>query len=336
MVAKAVGMDIGYANIKVLADGGVKAIIPSIVGTPNEARFKLVGKDEYIIVQDAAGEMHNVGLGAIEQSRFTARQEDRGWIHTNEWDVLLRAALSTLHKVGMTEALVVTGLPVAFFSQDRDEMRKLIEGTHTIQLKDAAPVIINVTRCLVIPQGMGTVLDAGLDASGNIANPAVANGRVGVIDIGGKTTNLLHAHKMGDVAPETDSIALGGWDAVRAIRDPLQTLCAGVDYKDHEVADAIQAGHINYRGKPLDLSEIIAKTFDPMAAQIVAKARQLWAGEGAKLDAILLSGGGSTLLGGRIMQALGHSNITVVNEPVFSNVRGYYKLAIRARNAQGG
>lgn len=332
-MTKPIGLDIGYAQVKIVAEG-IQHAFPSIVGTPDQSSFNLSETQRYMLVKDAEGHLHNVGQGAIDQSRFTARQEDRGWITSKEYDILLKAALS-LVTTGSEHLTLVTGLPVAFYGQDKDTLTNVIRKTHAIELQGAERAIAIVDRMKVIPQGMGAVLDVGLNMDGDIADALVASGSVGVVDIGGKTTNLVHSRKLGDVPTETDSISLGGWDAVRALRDPIQSLCPGVDYKDHEISDAIARGAITYRGTAVDLTQVVADTLEPMAAQIVSKARQLWQGSGAKLDAILLSGGGALLLGERIAALLEHGNVRTVDDSVFANARGYYKLAVRAVKAGG-
>lgn len=326
---KPVGLDIGYAQTKVVSTNH-QSVFPSIVGTPDQSQFQLNEGSRYLLIQGADGKLYNVGQGAVEQSRFTARQEDRNWITSKEYGVILTAALSTLLQTGTEHFTLVTGLPVAFYGQDKDTLTEVIRKTHAIIRPNQDRAIAVVDRMKVIPQGMGAVLDVGLNMEGDISDALVASGSVGVIDIGGKTTNLIHSRKLGDVPTETDSISMGGWDAVRALRDPIQSLCPDVDYKDYEIADAIARGHINYRGKQVDLQSTVAATLEPMAMQIVSKARQLWQGSGAKLDAILLAGGGSLLLGEWIMKMLDHGNIRVVEDSVFSNARGYYKLAVRA------
>lgn len=320
------GIDIGYANIKTRSNHG-HSIFPSLVGTPEKSEFKLMGTGNIfaITIED---KQYNVGQAAIEQSRFTSRQEDRTWYNSIEYKVLMHAAYSTIQAQGKLELLVVTGLPVAFYANDKNALKAQFEGEHLVVRDERMPLNVTVSKCVVIPQVMGALLNEALDDQGTITNAKIAKGRIGVIDIGGKTSNFLHAVDMGNIERETTSINLGAWDAVRAMRGPIEEICPDANYADHEISDAILTGAIKYRGNPIDIRNITANVLDPMTTQIIAKAKELWPGGGARLDAILLSGGGAMLLGDRIKAQLEHGNIRIVDDAVNANVNGYYKLAL--------
>lgn len=321
-----IGIDLGYAAVKVVTSAQ-RIQFPSIVGTPEQSTFKIGSAQTFTItLNDRA---YNVGDAALEQSRFTTRQEDREWYKSQEYLVLLHAALSSLYKEGHKECVVVTGLPVAFYESDKAAIRSLYEDSMHLVKRDQNLVMpINIVRCYVIPQVMGTLLNEALNSAGQIADFKMAEGRIGVIDIGGNTSNFLHAHKMGDVKRETASINLGGWDAMRAVRPIVEDKCPDVEYADHEVSQAIAEGSIQYRGELVDLSDAIAPILDPMAEQLIAKAKELWPGGGARLDTILLSGGGSLVLGERIKAQIDHTDIRIVEDAIFANANGYHKLAL--------
>lgn len=321
-----IGIDLGYANVKIVTSTQ-RVQFPSIVGTPEKAAFNMGTLQNFTITVNKR--TYNVGEAALEQSRFTTRQEDREWYKSTEYLVLLHAALSTLYKEGLKEVVVVTGLPVAFYESDKDAIRSLFENDiHLVVRDDRMVMPINIVKCYVIPQVMGTLLNQALNKTGQIADQKIAEGRIGVIDIGGNTSNFLHAHKMGDVKKETTSINLGGWDAMRAIRPIVEDAAPDVDYADHEISQAIADLSIRYRGDTVDLTEQIAPILDPMAEQLIAKAKELWPGGGARLDTILLSGGGALILGERIKQHLNHADIRIVDDALFANADGYHKLAM--------
>ncbi len=320
-----IGIDLGYASVKVIA-AGKQMQFPSIVGSPERSAFRFGSDNIFTITID--NRTYNVGESAIEQSRFATRQEDRDWYKSREYLVLLHAALSSIWPAGHHEAVCVTGLPVAFYEADKTELKELFEQEMHIVIRDGNTAVpVNIVKCYVIPQVMGTLLNEALNSDGQIVNPTIAEGRVGVIDIGGNTTNFLHAYKMGDIKRETTSINLGGWDAMRAVRPMIEEKCPDVQYADHEISEAIARGTIRYNGADIDLTDSVAPILEPMAEQLIAKAKELWPGGGARLDTILLSGGGSLLLGDRIAAQLSHSDVKIVEDSVFANASGYYKLA---------
>lgn len=325
-----IGLDIGYSAVKAVSDKR-HVTFPSIVGTPDLARFGLSAGQE--IVLDTANGPLLVGQGAVEQSRFVNRREDRAWIESDEYYTLFLAALSELSGATSVDVTLVTGLPVAFYS-DHDHLAGILRGEHHIARAGRRAQLIRVLDCRVIPQPFGALLSAALDDRGRIVPPArdIVNhdlaGRVGVIDIGGKTTNILSVSRLRELARETASLSLGGWDVVRAVREALAVRCPGLDLRDHQLVEAIAARQVNYYGDPVDLGPIVEPILEPLAEQIIAQATQLWNG-GAGLDAILVAGGGALLLGERICRHPNFRHARLVDDPIFANAIGYWKLAMR-------
>jgi plasmid segregation protein ParM len=149
---------------------------------------------------------------------------------------------------------------------------------------------------------------------------------VGVIDIGGKTTNLLSVDRLSEIGRETASVSVGAWDVVRAIRGYLSDHCPELELRDHSVMDAIIARQVKYFGEPVDLGKVIDAALVPMAEQVIAEATQLWNGA-ARLDVILVTGGGALLLGSAIKSRFRHAR--VVDDPVFANALGFLRFAQR-------
>jgi len=147
-----------------------------------------------------------------------------------------------------------------------------------------------------------------------------------VIDIGGKTTNLLSVRRLAEIGRETASVDVGAWDVARAVRDHLADHCPGLDLRDHQLIDAIRDRGVRYYGGPVDLGQVLDRVLEPMADQVIAQAGQLWNGAAA-LDAILISGGGALLLGPHLQRHFPHAR--TVADPVYANALGYWRYAQR-------
>lgn len=318
------GIDIGYSHVKAIS-GNRRATFPSISGTPNETRFSL-GEDNHTIILNTSGGNWMIGQGAVEQSRFAARLEDRKWILSDEYYRLMLAAFTELTTATGPELRIVTGLPVAFYQEDRGNLQSRFLGEHTINRAGRGGQRVRVTECRVIPQPFGALLSVALNNAGAVIDTELAGGTVGVIDIGGKTTNLLSVNRLAEVSKETISVNLGAWDIVRAIREYLSTNYPDRDLRDHQIIDAIISRKMKYYGQPIDLTAVVNDTLQPMARQIIAQATQLWNG-GAGLDAVLVAGGGAHLFGEAIKSHFKHARI--VDSPVYANATGYWKLAQR-------
>ena len=322
-----IGLDLGYSATKAVSTRR-KVKFPSVVGTSDKARFSFSQDGAGIILAEPAHVL--VGEQAVTQSRFVNRREDRSWIESAEYYHLALAALTELTTATIVELRIVTGLPVAFYN-DKDILRNLLLGEHRATREGRRAQVFKVTDCRVIPQPFGALLAEALDDRGNVADKALATGNVGVIDVGGKTTNLLSVSRLSEIGRETASVNVGAWDVVRAVRGWLADHCPNLDLRDHQVVDAIVARQVKYYGEPQDLGPVVDAALEPMAEQVIAQATQLWNG-GANLDAVLVSGGGALLLGPAIEAYFRHAQ--VVSEPVFANALGYWRFAQHLSNAQ--
>lgn len=316
-----IGLDIGYSATKAVS-GARRIAFASAVGTPERPRFALSENHAIIL---AYPERVQVGEAAVQQSRFLKRREDRRWIESDEWYTLFLAALTELTDATLAELRIVTGLPVAFFD-DRRTLRDRLLGEHRTQREGRRAQVFRVVDCHVIPQPFGALLAATLDDRGRIADTNLASGVVGVLDIGGKTTNLLAVNRLNEIRRETASVNVGAWDAVRAVREWLSEHCPDLDLRDHQVIEAVIARQVRYYGNPVDLSDAIDTALEPLADQVIAAASQLWNGA-AGLDAILVGGGGALLLGPYIQRHFRHARI--VQDAVFANALGFWRFCQR-------
>lgn len=318
------GIDLGYSAVKGVS-GDRRFHFPSVVGTPDRARFSLGDQNGNIVLTLPGDGTWLIGQGAVEQSRFVKRREDRAWIESDEYYRLILAAFTELTAATVVDLVVVTGLPVAFYS-DKAALRDRFLGEHRVTREERRAQVFRVTEARVIPQPFGALLSVALDNRGRIADNDLATGAVGVIDVGGKTTNLLSVNRLAEIGRETASVNVGAWDVVRAVRGYLADHCPNLELRDHQVIDAIIARKVKYYGEPVDLGAVVDAALEPMADQVIAQATQLWNG-GASLDAVLVAGGGALLLGPAIKVHFRHAR--VVDDPVFANAVGYWKFAQR-------
>jgi plasmid segregation protein ParM len=320
-----IGLDLGYSAVKAVA-GDRRVTFPSVVGTPDKARFSLNASASIVLMHP---EHIQVGEGAVAQSRLLRQREDRRWIESDGWYSLFLAAVTEITTATRTELRIVTGLPVAFHD-DFAVVRDRLLGDHRVQREGRHAQVFQVVACNVIPQPFGSLLTATLDDRGRIVDRDLATGAVGVVDVGGKTTNLLSVNRLSEIRGETGSVSVGVWDVVRMMRDWLSAHYPGLEeLRGHRIVDAIIAREVRHYGERVDLTAIVEDTLEPLADQVLAEASRLW-GDGATLDAVLVSGGGGLLLGPYIERHFRHAR--VIEEPVFANALGFWKFAQRLNN----
>jgi cell division ATPase FtsA len=159
-----------------------------------------------------------------------------------------------------------------------------------------------------------------------VARPEYLLDLVGVIDVGGHTTNVLTAIGGREQVRATTSIPSGAWDVIRDIQGQLSTLCAGLDLSGHQLAKAVEEGKVNYFGQDVDLTGLIAGSAKSLARRVISSASQLW-GSGAELHHVLITGGGAHLIGPAVVEHFTrHQSVIILEEPVFANAVGYHRF----------
>lgn len=325
------GFDGGYNAIKAITDKK-KVRILSVVGQAGKQRMGLGGLKEPDYIEIEGIGTFSFGEETIAQGAFKARREDRDWIVSQPYLVLYLAALSEVTDDKSAEFAITSGLPVAYYKYYKT-LAEVLAGEFTIKRsgRDTQKFAVPEKSINIIPQPFGTLFDIALTDEGDIskAGSEIMKKTAGIIDIGGKTVNLLSVSKIEEVSDETASVDdIGGWTAVKAMRGYLSSICPDAKYEDHEIAQAIIAGSINYYDKIVDITEGINTFLSPMANAVVAQATSLW-DKGAQLSRIIITGGGANLIGPLVMKMYPHPSIQIAEEPTFANARGYWKYATR-------
>jgi len=319
-----IGIDLGYSHVKGCVNGH-KFIFPSAVGSPESAAFSL-DSDSRIALQTDSG-LVQIGQAVLDQSRFVSRPEDRGWIASDEYKWLFCAALSEATTTFWADSvMIVTGLPIAYYREDKDRLRNVMLGEHTVQREGRKQQRFKVTEVRVIPQPFGSLFSASLGSDGQVVAPDMLNGRVGIIDVGGHTTNLLSTLRARDIERQTGSVDMGAWDVVRALREHLDEITPGLEISDYDIVEAVKRGYVWYYGEQVDISDQAEVSLSHFRRQVLAEASHLW-DNGSQLQAILVSGGGAHLIGNAILAHFSlHKNVRVVDDPVFANAMGYVRF----------
>jgi plasmid segregation protein ParM len=318
-----IGLDIGYSAVKAISEGR-KVSFPSVVGTPERARIDLREIERSICLTHPSNVL--VGEEAIVHSRFLQRREDRAWIESGEYYLLFLAALTELDAGTLSNIRIVTGLPVNFYS-DSAKLQDRIVGEHKVRREGKAFQTFVVSECRVIPQPFGTLLGVSLDDWGKIADTDLANGMIGVIDIGGKSTNILAVEQLAEISRKTASVNVGGWDVIRVVKAQILERYPELDLRDHQVVEAVSKRELKYFGRFEKVGGMVEEALTPLTEQIIAQATQLWNG-GANMDTVLITGGGALLLGERLQSYFRHAK--VVADPIFANAVGYWKFGQRS------
>jgi hypothetical protein len=243
-----IAIDIGYSHTKGAADGR-RTLFPSVWGEVQQSHLDLdlATRNGYLQIETDEGTWF-VGDAAIEQSGLQSRRQDREWIATPEYKALLLAAVTELSRATSIAAQAITGLPVAYFA-DRARLVERIRGVHRVRRAGQRRAQrIEVTDVVVLPQGLAAVLSEALDEGGRVRAGPIAEGTVGLLDVGGHTVNIATFNKLKEIARQTASIDAGMWGPLVEIGKRVSAAFPGQELRGHDVAEAVRRGTIRHYG----------------------------------------------------------------------------------------
>jgi hypothetical protein len=324
-----IGLDIGYRNTKATA-GKTSICFPSVEGYPEEIKY------EGGILNNGAGPssvqniklitdkgLRFIGDLALKQSKiwWTPQQRDR----SSKSDIVLNLALAAISELGLSgEIKIVTGLPPDWFEEnDRQALRKKLLGEHVIRREGVTEVKIDVTEIEVKPQPFGTFYRQMLTAENGkvkVKDRSLANVRVGLIDVGGHTTDLSLSDQMTYLNNASGSIEYGMSDVydqiIKAIKREFRTTIDAF-----EAEQVLRSETIRIQGKPHKIGKLIDAILDVAINPVRDKAIALW-GDGNLIDVVLGTGGGAPDLLPLLMDTYPH--LTIVENSVLANAQGFY------------
>jgi plasmid segregation protein ParM len=328
-----VGVDIGYGYTKAVGDER-EVVFPSVVGKAERIRYE---NDLYHEV--VPGDAHGIALITEEGDRFVGELAllqsrvqwtllDRSRVEDPSARLLFLAALSELIGDGREKGSfrVVTGLPVKWYA-DRAKVVEQLQGRHVVRRINGGQTVhrFAVSDVLVIPQPFGSLFDAILSPEGQIVDEPLAQGRLGIIDVGTYTTDYVLVDALRYVEQGSGTISTAMSKAYALIgRSILDTF--GLDLRLHQVDQALRLGHVTLYGEERKVDWLAAPILDAVSAEILAEAATLW-GDGRDLKTILITGGGAIALGDRLRARYPHASLLA--EAPLANVRGFRKYGRR-------
>jgi plasmid segregation protein ParM len=224
---------------------------------------------------------------------------------------------------------LVSGLPVAYFKQNRDQFSRTLKGRHEIifHRPDGAVIqkLLTIEDILMMPQPVGSALNLFLDDDGNVSNRRIAERKIGIIDIGFKTTDLTILDRLQYIDRGSRTLDVGISKAFGIISNKLREK-SGVSVELYRLYKSVEAGSIKIRGQEYNFSAIRDQVYSRLAQAIANDVDRLWS-EDWDIDTIIFSGGGCIELA-RFLTPLITGNMIPVHTNVDSrlnNVKGYLK-----------
>ena len=327
-----IAIDIGFGFTKA-TNGSRSLIFKSILGEATDIQYKggILGDgspDENIQIE-VDGRSFFVGEMAERQSNVRSFTLDHAQFFSSFAKQLALSAASRMVSDYMPVGLV-TGLPIGYYREYKDELVKLLQGDHKVVLTNGTGKreerVIKISKVKVIPQPLGSLFNLMINDVGDLGDKRYAREKVGIVDVGFKTTDFTVSDKMRYSERGSRTIDTGISKAFGVIAGKLREKSnVGVElYRLHE---AIDRGVIKIRGKEYDLKGLTEQVFGQLAATIANEVDRLWTDDW-DIDTIVLTGGGGAVLS-RYLQPLINGNVVTVDtskDARLCNVQGYLKF----------
>lgn len=324
------GLDIGFGFTKA-TNGKESVMFKSIFGEAVDIQFRsdfgntsftsslhvTIGEKSYFI-GDYAEQQSNVRQFTLDQEKLLT-----------EFAKIL--ALTAAGKFSEKELPlnVVSGLPVAYFKDNNVRFAKILTGQHNIiyHRADGTDVTrrINIKKVRMMPQPLGSFFNLLMDEKGKITNMDLARQKVGVVDIGFRTTDYAIFDRLRYIDRGSATMDTGISKIFRVIANKLQEK-TGINVELYRLYNAVESGIIKMKGQEYDISKIRDQVFKQASEALANDIDRLWTDDW-DIDTIILSGGGCMELT-PYLKPLISGNVIPVEKGIdarLNNVQGYLK-----------
>jgi len=177
----------------------------------------------------------------------------------------------------------------------------------------------------MLPQPLGSILNSLMDADGKIVDEDLASQKVGVVDIGFRTTDFTVLDHLRYIDRESRTIDTGISKGFSVISNKLREKC-GVGVELYRLYKAAEEGTIKMRGHGFSFEKIRDQVYSQLASTIANDLDRLWADDW-DIDSIILTGVGCRELASYLHPLITGNVIPIDSsaDPRLNNVHGYAK-----------
>ena len=317
-----IGLDDGYAFTKVVLADGRLVSIPS---SAKLGRANVTWLDESktrIFEYETDAQVYSVGDVNPEPTHFD------GYPFSSLNRAIVQHALQEAGLAGRS-IHAVSGLPVShFYRKDGSQRRANVEQKRAslkalVQPVDGrAPAGIAFHE--VIPEALAAWYDHVITESegGVRLETDRVKTPIGVVDIGGRTTDYVVVADQGVQHGSSGSLRCGLLDVQREVGEGIRGRFDLEEVSHPAVSEAVRSGVIRLFGKDHDVSVLVNDAERRVVERLHLETQRQF-GRGAELERVLFVGGGAVALSGHIRDWF--PNQTIVEHPAFSNARGMLK-----------
>ena len=288
------GLDVGFGFTKA-TDGTNSVTFKSLVGEATDIQFwstMITHEQVENLHVTVDGKQFFVGDMAEKQSSVRYFTLDQSVLFENSLKVLALTAMGVF-KGDTSQLNLVTGLPVGYYKQYKEKIMNTLKGMQrvTFHNQDGARTekSFMVNRLQVMPQPFGTLFHLIMNDQGRIINPELARQKVGIVDVGFRTTDIVIADKLRYVERGSKTSDTGIAKAFSIIARKLMER-TGIAVELYRLYESVSKGSIRIKGKEFLLKELKEQVLGQLATMITQDLERLWTDDW-DIDTILLTGG---------------------------------------------
>ncbi|KUG05084.1 hypothetical protein ASZ90_017573 [hydrocarbon metagenome] len=323
-----VGLDIGYGHTKVVTEDGKRIIFPSIAkkGEAIDLDNLLGAKEDYIInINDTTW---YIGKMAQKESSFATRAFEQTDRYNDEaFQAMLSTALSLATQGTEQDVMLVTGLPLSIYETSQKEFCGFLKGFSAHTEWNGTCKEVKVKDAIVFPQAGGIFFSPSCT---DIKNNLPENSLITVIDIGYRTTDCASFNfakgAFHFLIENSFTLDIGMSSVFRPLSRAIAKKVGSIDISLEESENVYQKGICFKNNKPVDMSDEINLLKKSIAANINEGYRSN-AGQGAKINNIILAGGGSIALRDELLNIFPEA--ISVTDTQMANALGFLSIAHR-------
>lgn len=326
-----IGIDVGFGFTKATS-GNHSTIFKSLIGDSTEIQFQSSLKESasednlHVTFDDKS---YFLGDYAEKQSNVRQFTLDQETLLTDYIKLLALTAAGRCFRSGGS-INVVSGLPVGYLKRDYKRVTELIKGRHKITFHGEGgkqvSKTLHVQNVQMMPQPVGTIFNLLMDDTGKIVNGDLARQKIGVVDIGFRTTDFTIFDQLQYVERGSSTMETGISKCFSIIANKLRQE-SGVNVELYRLYGAVATGMIKVRGKEYSIASLRDKVYSHSASAIANDVNRLW-NEEWDMDAVILTGGGCMELGQHLAPLIDGNVIAMENstDARLNNVQGYLKF----------
>ena len=329
-----IGIDIGFGFTKA-TNGEETVIFKSLYGDSMELQYwGDFGENKLNDFFHVSIDGHSYFIGDLAEQQSTVRHFtlDQEKLITGFVKILAITAAGIFMSGDDTVNVplnIVSGLPIGYFKRNHKRFNDILIGHHKIIYYDhegqgqTKELYINKVRML--PQPLGSVLNLLMDERGKVINLDLAKQKIGVVDIGFRTTDFTILDRLRYIDRGSRTMDTGISKAFGVIANKFRENF-GVNVELYRLYNAVEKGKIKLRGREFDFSSIKDQVYSQLAARIANDIDRLW-DEDWDIDTIVLTGGGCMDLSAYLQPMIAGNVLPVSNDvdARLNNVQGYMK-----------